>query len=776
MISFRVFSVAMVLCAPAAVFAQTLPPLPNSPAPTWAYEYDAQGNRTKVTDARGLFSSATYDRLHRVSEERDQKPTPGLVLHGYDLQDHRTQLTDPRQLLTFSPTDGLGNVKSLLSTATGLSTFVPAVDGLVQVATDARGVVQTRQYDVLGRLTSATFVGDGFTSQSLGWRYDETTISPLGKGLLTSTSFPGGSTRYTHDSRGRVVTETQTIDATAGANPAPFEATATMHYDSLGQLSGITYPSGRKLLITSVAGRPSSMSLLATASSTPTPLVSGLVYEPTGELKSWQWMYSNGAVTHSFERDVSGRVVRYQLGELIRDVTYDAADRVAGYTHYALATGLPAEAIDQTFGRDELGRLISYTFSGTAWTLKYDANGNRTSLQSSPRQRSTYAIESASNRLSSMTRPTRTFSHDSAGNTTGDGVWRLDYDARGRPAVLTKGAVTTVSTFDAFGRRVRKFSNSGASSTVLFVYDASNHLLGEYASNGGAIREYVWLGDTLLAIFTPQTNPATAPVLFFVHSDHLGAPRVVLARQNQTIRWRWFSEPFGSTAADQRPTTGAAVFSMPLRLPGQYFDAESGLHSNLFRDYDPATGRYIQSDPIGLEGGINTYVYVNGQPADQIDPLGLQSNIIASHPNDPVSINQLTYGPCRCNQLTGHGNKTGVMNQTMSGWHRGEASEGPMLSPQKLWDWLRTDKNYDPSLPIRINSCQVGLADYCQVVADLANNTVICAKDYVWFGADRPVPAPAIGHDALGRLVPGPPSGWTAYVPSTAAFGRFPKP
>jgi RHS repeat-associated protein len=100
-----------------------------------------------------------------------------------------------------------------------------------------------------------------------------------------------------------------------------------------------------------------------------------------------------------------------------------------------------------------------------------------------------------------------------------------------------------------------------------------------------------------------------------IYSDHLNTPRRVTDGTNKTV-WKWESTPFGETAP-----TGSLEFN--LRFAGQYYDKERGTHYNINRDYSPVTGRYIQSDPIGLDGGFSTFAYVSGNPVMRIDVNGL---------------------------------------------------------------------------------------------------------------------------------------------------------
>jgi len=172
-------------------------------------------------------------------------------------------------------------------------------------------------------------------------------------------------------------------------------------------------------------------------------------------------------------------------------------------------------------------------------------------------------------------------------------------------------------------------------------------------------------GTTTSAPVNVTVNAAVAQ-LHFIHTDHLDTPRVITNQASQEV-WRWdHAEPFGTYPANENPA-GLGAFVFNLRLPGQYFDKETNLHYNYFRDYDSAIGRYIQSDPIGLAGGLNTYAYVSNNPLSLTDPLGLAESG-PYHPPDGVSLRCTNADTCP--QLQG---KMQVLQR--------------MISSHQGWDW-----------------------------------------------------------------------------------------
>jgi RHS repeat-associated protein len=216
----------------------------------------------------------------------------------------------------------------------------------------------------------------------------------------------------------------------------------------------------------------------------------------------------------------------------------------------------------------------------------------------------------------------RTYAYDAAGNTTSYASNAYTFNQRGRMSKVLVGTNETDYIYNALGQLIRK---SGAGGTTLLMYDEAGHLLGEYTAAGALIQETVWMDDTPVATLRPNgsTGCTSTVCIFYVHSDHLGTPRKVTRPSDNALMWRWDPDTFGSVAPNQNPG-GVGIYLYNLRFPGQYSLNESGLYYNYYRDLDPQTGRYIESDPIGLNGGsFSTYAYAGGNPVGDSDPSGL---------------------------------------------------------------------------------------------------------------------------------------------------------
>jgi RHS repeat-associated protein len=185
-----------------------------------------------------------------------------------------------------------------------------------------------------------------------------------------------------------------------------------------------------------------------------------------------------------------------------------------------------------------------------------------------------------------------------------------------RASAITVGDTTSDYFYNALGQMIKK---TVGSTTTLLMYDEAGHLLGEYSSGGALVQETVWMGDIPVATLRPNGGSIS---IYYVHTDQLNAPRKVTRPSDNGLMWRWDADPFGTAVPNQNPSN-LGTFVYNIRFPGQYYQAETGLHYNYFRDYDPATGRYIESDALGIRAGVNTYAYVSDTPLMEIDPLGL---------------------------------------------------------------------------------------------------------------------------------------------------------
>jgi RHS repeat-associated protein len=608
-----------------------------------SYDYDAAHRLTKITDTDGnsivytldgagnriaeqtfdaqqtlvLSKTRVFDSLGRLQSESGSAGQ--TVNYGYDAAGNRVSLNDAMGRVTTYGYDQLNRLATVTDALLSTTQFgYDALDDLLSVI-DPRGLTTSYAYNGLGDntgLTSPDTGVGGYTRDAAGnldvatdarsktaaYHYDalgrvtqivrsDQTIAftydqgATGRGHLTGMQDGAGTTSWAYDGQGRVTQRTQTTGAVTLA--------VGYAYDTLGHLTAITTPSGRTIAYSYSSGRVSALAVSGVN------VLHGVTYRPFGPTTGWQWG-SGATTTRAYDTD----------GQLV------SVSSAGASTYTFFPDGLIKSRTD------DYSASIPLT-SGTT----------------------SFSISSTSNRLQSATGLiNRTYSYDAAGNTVGDGARSFTYDDAGRMATSTSGGVTTTYSYNGLGERVKK---SSSAATVYFAYDEAGHLVGEYDASGALIEETVWFGDIPVATLRPSGGSGVH--IYYVHADHLNTPRRVTDSANDTIVWRWDSEPYGSTAANEDPDGDMAAFTYNLRFPGQYFDTETGLHYNYFRDYDPVAGKYVEPDPAGIltrsddpilraatdrlvdvenaaPVGLNSeYAYADVDPLARVDPLGLWS-------------------------------------------------------------------------------------------------------------------------------------------------------
>jgi len=373
-------------------------------------------------------------------------------------------------------------------------------------------------------------------------------------------------------------------------------------YDDDDNRIWMFYPNGR-IVVTPRDGLNRIEHVVAQINGEYLPVVFDIGYRADNLVKART--YGNG-IPEQRIYDLQGRLENIQWNSnLISDYAYDANSNVTGMT---TAFGI------KSFDYDPLDRLSMDTQPTLEPViLQYDANGNR-EKRTQGASVTSYGITPDTNLLSDI--DSVAINHDLAGNRLSDngGNRTFEYNNAGRLFNVYEGGSLIASyLYNALGQRVQK---STGSDTIIYYYDLDGQLISETRADGTLLKDYIWQGIEPVAQIDTDGIIET---ITYLHTDHLATPRLATDATGNVV-WAWNSDAFGVTPADGSVTVN-------LRFPGQYYDSETQLHYNWNRYYDPRIGRYITSDPIGFEGGLNTFSYVRGNPLGLIDIFGLYEQI-----------------------------------------------------------------------------------------------------------------------------------------------------
>ncbi|MCP4582935.1 MAG: RHS repeat protein, partial [candidate division Zixibacteria bacterium] len=577
------------------------------------YSYDATGNLWKVIDKNSKETVYFHDSLNRLTKVVDAMK--GETVYTYDNRGNLLSLGDANGNTTLFEYDRNNRLTKEIRPMGKEITYAYDSSGNLIEMIDPKDQKTQYVYDDANRLINIHYYSnDALTNavKSVFLTYDKV-------GNLASYNDGATMGLYTYDSAKRKISETVnygpfslTYDYTYYKNglmktfTGSDDVTYQYTYDEANRLTGIYIPGMGYLTYSDYDwNRPSSIILPggATRKLTYDPLmrINSIKVKGPGQNELMNYQYTYDKMDNIMSKDTEhGRYI-YGYDDLYRltNVSHLTQDDEE-FTYDNVGNRLTSEDTDGNWVYNENNELIGYDNVNYV----YDENGNMTE------------------------------------KIVNGAITKYFYNIEDRLVRVEDGSGDVIATYyyDPFGRRLWKDVNFGK----IFFHYADEGLIGEYDRVGNEIKAYIykpgskWTSDPLII---KDENE-----FYFYQNDHLGTPQILLDINGDDI-WNSQYKSFG----DGDVQGGGNM----LRFGGQYFDSETGLHYNYHRYYDPKTGRYLRSDPIGLKGGINLYTYSLNNPLIYLDMYGLSSDYVPPTILALPNCNSDEYEMCRksCSQI-----------------------------------------------------------------------------------------------------------------------------
>lgn len=542
-----------------------------------AFKFDANNNLSAVVNARSKQFTYAYDAMNRVIQETD--------FAGHTVQINRNATEDivriatPAGLTRSYSYDQQGQVIGISQSDSTLQ-LAHDYHGRVAAIRDERGGSWTSTYDPLGRPVQQADAGNGQRSVS----YDAvgnlvSVVDRMGRrssvvhdaaNRPTEFDFADGSVMFSYDAVGRLL---QATDANG-------EFTAWT-YDAANHVTSETTTAGTVRYEYNAAGQ---LQLIDPGSTTPI-----------------QYTYDSGARLHAISQ--GGDDFVYAYDDLSRPASITRPNGVTTAFSYD-----DTNRLTELKHLDSAGHVLEdfqYTMNGDGKIVAQTSATNHTNI---PRSQN-FGSADVVNRLSAGDQTT--VAYDAEGellsSSTLSGMANMEWDSRGRlTAVVLPSGIRISYSYDPLGRLSARSVNGR---TDHYLYKGFDLLIESKAD--GTLIQYL-PGSTINAELR-QSGPGGT--LYFL-GDHLGSIVALADSAGRIIEQRTY-EPFGASVPSAHTKIGFA---------GHFTDPDSGLIYMRARWYDPSHERFISEDPLGENAGLNRYAYVNGDPANEVDFLGLDGN------------------------------------------------------------------------------------------------------------------------------------------------------